>query len=232
MYRVEDKFVCTDGELLCLDLKLKTVLKTDSHQTNPNGYTITSVYFDDISDSHLTDTREGNRFREKYRIRIYNNSYETINLEVKIKRDNRVFKKSKRITVEQMKAFMQGKYVEDNDVSLDNAITLFNIAIAERKLAPVIVVEYERKAYIYETGNVRITIDRNLRYSDDIVGFMNQKAYRRYLVSEPNSVLEVKYDEFLPDFIAGLLENGNMRQSSYSKYQICREEVERCLQKI
>ena len=89
MYRVEDKFVCSERELFFLQKKLKTVLRPDKNQKNDDGYTITSVYFDDYADSHLVDTMDGNRFREKYRIRIYNGSYDTIKLEVKYKKDNK-----------------------------------------------------------------------------------------------------------------------------------------------
>ena len=38
-------------------------------------------------------------------------------------------------------------------------------------------------------------------------------------------MLEVKYDEFIPGFLLQLLELGNMQQSAYSKYQLCRERA-------
>ena len=74
MYRVEDKFLVSERELFLLQSRLKAVLKADSHSTN--GYTITSAYFDDLRDSYLRDTIDGNRLRQKYRIRIYNRSFE------------------------------------------------------------------------------------------------------------------------------------------------------------
>lgn len=232
MYRVEDKFICSAQDLFFLDARLRTVLRTDENQSDDSGYTITSVYFDDYQDKHLTDTMQGNRIREKYRIRIYNGSYDLIKLEVKYKRDNRVFKRARTISWEQMVSLMEGNCIEDDDCSLDNTITLFNLAISERKLSPAVIVEYERKAYVFDAGNVRITIDRNLRYSRDFDLFMNKKRYSTRLVEEPDSVLEVKYDEFLPGFIAGILETGNMQQSAYSKYRLCREEIVSCQQKM
>ena len=39
---------------------------------------------------------------------------------------------------------------------------------------------------------------------------------------ECDKVLEVKYDEFIPDFLVQLLELRNMQQTAYSKYQLCR----------
>ena len=84
--------------------------------------------------------------------------------------------------------------------------------------------EYDRRAFIYEPGNVRITLDRNLRMSGQVEKF-GKEMITFFHTKGWQNVLEVKYDEFLPDFIAQLIEIGNMRQISFSKYQICREKL-------
>lgn len=223
MYRVEDKYYCSEQELRLLQARLETVLKPDVNQAGENGYQITSVYFDDFFDTHLRDTVDGIRFREKYRIRIYNRSFETIKLEVKYKRDNKVLKKSKSITYEQMQDLLAGKSVKQTENSLDNPVTLFNLAIVERGLHPKVIVEYDRKAYVFTPGNVRVTLDRDIRASRQINAFSAGEEIFYDYVKNIDRVLEVKYDEFLPGFIAGILENGNMNQMSYSKYRLCRE---------
>jgi len=38
-------------------------------------------------------------------------------------------------------------------------------------------------------------------------------------------VLEVKYDEFLPDYIAGTLELGNLQRTAFSKYYLGRKAI-------
>lgn len=221
MYRVEDKFLVSERDLFLLQSRLKIVLDTDAHAAA--GYTITSVYFDDLFDSHLQDTIDGNRMREKYRIRIYDGSFDVIKLEVKYKKNNRVKKQSARITYEQMCGLLNGECIKDETPSLDNPVTLFNIAIRERGLRPKVIVEYDRTAYVFETGNVRITLDRNLRASSQIEAFGKGEDLAFEYPQETDRVLEVKYDEFLPGFIAGILELGNMNQTSYSKYRLCRE---------
>ncbi len=223
MYRVEDKYTCDEKQLAVLQARLKTVLRPDYNQSGDEGYQITSVYFDDLYDTHLQDTEDGNRLREKHRIRIYNDSFETIKLEIKYKRDSRVFKRAETITTEQMKRLLAGQCISDKSPSADSTITLFNLAIANRGLRPRVIVEYDRAAYVFDAGNVRITLDRNLRASTDFDGFIhkNQAYYRP--VPEFDRVLEVKYDELLPGFIARLLETGNMNQTSFSKYRLCRE---------
>ena len=163
--------------------------------------------------------------RSKYRIRIYNDSLDVIKLEVKTKRDNRIFKRSKTITRAQMESLMRGECIEDG-ASAEDPATLFNLAIRTQGLRPKVIVAYERKAYVFEPGNVRITFDRNVRASGRVEDFGRKNKSYDFL-QEYDKVLEVKYDEFIPDFLLQLLETGRMRQSAYSKYQLCRECVDR-----
>lgn len=222
MFRVEDKFSCTPGELYLLQARIGTILHPDDNQTNDDGYSVISVYFDDLYDTHLMDTIDGNSSRNKYRIRIYDNSFNTIKLEVKTKHYNRIKKSSRTITYSQMRQFLDGQTIEAPYLPND-PITLFNIAIKERGLHPVIIVAYERKAFVFDPGNVRITFDRNIRFCKDIQSFGQPDATYE-IVDEMDCVLEMKYDEFMPSFITQLLETGNMQQVSYSKYQLSRSK--------
>lgn len=222
MYRAEDKFQCSEMEMRILQSRVSAVLKADSNQSDPFGYKVTSLYFDDIYDSCLRDTVSGVGIRQKYRVRIYNNSLKTIKLEIKYKRYNRVHKKSVGISMEQMNALIHGERIEDLRPAADSPVTIFNAAISQRGLRPKVIVEYDRKAYVFGTGNVRITFDRNVRASRKIMEFGNA-ALMYTPVRGINNVLEVKYDEFLPCFIAQLMEMGNMNQSTFSKYRMCCE---------
>lgn len=227
MYRAEDKFCCSDTELQLLQRKLGAVLRADSNEESEEGYSIVSLYFDDLENTCYHDTADGVEVRNKYRIRIYNHSLETIKLEVKEKRDNRIRKKSRTISREQMKRLMRGECIEEG-FSAEDPATLFNLAIRTRGLRPEIIVAYERKAYVYEPGNVRITLDRNVRVSDQTERFGDPQTDYDVL-REQDSVLEVKYDELIPGFLLQLLELGNLQQTAFSKYQLCRERKEEML---
>ena len=224
MYRVEDKYCCSPTELLALQNRIGAVLRPDANENGPDGYSIISLYFDDLTDSCYQDTLDGHEVRDKYRIRIYNNSLEKIRLEVKQKKDSRIRKRSKSISREQMYMLMDGQCIA-NEASADDPATLFNIAIRTRGLRPKVIVAYERKAYVFEPGNSRITFDRNIRASNRIEHF-GEKNIVYDLLREQDAVLEVKYDEFIPGFLLQLLELGNMQQSAFSKYQLCREIYE------
>lgn len=227
MYRAEDKFCCSRTEMELLQRKLEVVLQADANEENVEGYSIISLYFDDLEDTCYRDTMDGVEIRNKYRIRIYNNSLRTIKLEVKEKKDNRIRKKSKTITEEQMNQLIQGECIEES-YSEDDPATLFNRAIQMRGLRPKVIVAYERKAYIYKAGNTRITFDRNVRASNQIYRFGEENIAYDFL-REYDDVLEVKYDEFIPGFLLQLLELGNLQQTAFSKYQLCREREEEIL---
>lgn len=221
MYRVENKYNCSETEMYILQQRVETVLHPDSNENDPEGYSVVSLYFDDLKDSCLQETVDGVNLRDKYRIRIYNDSLDVIKLEVKSKKDSRILKRSKSITKEQMERLIRGECIEDT-ASTEDPATLFNIAIKTGGLRPRVVVAYERKAYIFGPGNVRITFDRNVRASDRVEDFGKSNISYDFL-RECDKVLEVKYDEFIPDFLVQLLELGNMQQTAYSKYQLCRE---------
>lgn len=220
MYRVENKYNCSEAEMYMLQQRVETVLRPDSNESNPEGYSVVSLYFDDLADSCLQETVDGVNLRDKYRIRIYNNSLDVIKLEVKSKKDSRIMKRSKSITREEMDRLMKGECIGDA-ASADDPATLFNLAIRTRGLRPKVVVAYERKAYVFGPGNVRITFDRNVRASARTEDFGKENNCYDFL-RECDKVLEVKYDEFIPDFLLQLLELGNMQQTAYSKYQLCR----------
>lgn len=224
MYRVEDKFSCGEAAMYCLQKRLENVLRSDSNEDSAEGYSVSSLYFDDFTESCFRDTVEGSRVRRKYRIRIYNHSLNTIKLEVKEKLDNRVRKKSRNITEEELRKLMCGECIESLP-SMEDPAALFNLAIQTSILRPRLIVTYERKAYIYEPGNVRITLDRNIRACDRVEYFGRSDIPYDFL-REQDEILEMKYDEFIPEFILQLLELGNMQQISYSKYQLCCERYQ------
>ncbi len=224
MYRVEDKYCCTAQDMYQLQHRLDAVLWADSNENTINGYQVISLYFDDLADSCLNAVREGSYSRLKYRIRIYNNSFDRISLEVKEKQGSRIYKKTRSITEKEMHQLIQGECIPSS-FSLEDPAFMFNLAMQTKALRPKVIVAYERKAYIYPSGNVRITFDRNIRASSQIAAFGLKKISYDPL-REQDAVLEIKYDEFLPEFILQLLEQNSMQQTACSKYRLCRERYQ------
>ena len=216
MFRVEDKYTMPDSDFFLLENRIKNILPID----NNRQYKISSLYFDDLYDTDLMDTINGNPSRKKMRIRIYDDSFNTIKLEVKYKSYSKINKKSCFISKEEMNSLINGIPIKWEDK--DSPRNIFNEKILTAGLRPKVIVSYERSAYLYKSGNTRITFDSNIRSSNQIELFGNKDLYHDE-VRDLNYILEVKYDEFIPDFIAQSINISNMLQIAYSKYLMCRE---------
>ena len=91
-YRHEYKYPISDIEAAVLKQRLKNIMSLDPHVESDGMYTIKSLYFDDYYNSCYYANENGTDPREKYRIRIYNNNFERINLECKRKERGKTLK--------------------------------------------------------------------------------------------------------------------------------------------
>ena len=98
----------------------------------------------------------------------------------------------------------------------------FLIQQKTRRLRPKVIVEYDRTPWIYQLGNVRVTFDENIRSSGQVERFLEQDFARRPIMPTGWHVLEVKYDDFLPDYIRQVLQINTLRRTAFSKYFLCR----------
>lgn len=89
-------------------------------------------------------------------------------------------------------------------------------------LKPKVIVEYDRTAYIYHTGNVRVTFDQNIRASKHINRFFEENIFSMPLLEKEKEILEVKYDELIPDWIFDSLELNKLSRTAFSKYAVAR----------
>ena len=219
-YRAEDKYIVTDAELALAEARISPVMERDSHQEG-SCYEIRSLYFDDADDSGMAENEAGDDMRRKYRIRIYGNSDAFIRLEVKEKVRGFTKKISCGISRDEFEAILEGSMPFAPGER--NALNLFMLQRRIADLRPKILVIYERSAFVYPAGNVRITFDRNILasgYTDSL--FDENIPGLIPVMPEGRHILEVKYDEFLPRFIASQLETGRMQQTAFSKYYLSR----------
>ena len=197
-------------------------MQQDSHTVENGSYSIRSLYFDDYYNRCMKENENGTDPREKFRIRIYNHSSDRIMLECKRKERGKTLKTSCPLSVEQTKELMAGRVLPDiaNQHPVLQKLTL---RMLTRKMKPVIIVEYDRVPFVYKNGNVRITLDMNISSSKDIMSFLDEKISRRPVMPSGHHLLEVKYDEYLPDFIYRNIQLMNLKQTAFSKYYICRK---------
>ena len=221
-YRHEYKYLMTDAQSLLIINRLKGLMTIDSHVGHSGQYCISSLYFDDYYNSCLYENIGGTDPREKFRIRIYNHNAELITLECKRKEHEKTLKTSCRLTREQCETIIKGQYIRDIDEQ-PPLLKKFTLKMMTHKLSPIIIVEYDRIPYVYHNGNVRVTFDRNLSSSNNTDRFLDVFAHKRPVMPRGLNLMEVKWDEYLPDVIYRALQIENLRRTAYSKYYLCRK---------
>lgn len=219
-YRNELKFLVSEQELELIRHRLLPVMKYDQNQEG-NFYHIRSLYFDDYYDSCMEENEAGIDDRKKYRIRIYNRSSDKINLEIKSKRRGLTNKESCQLTEEECREYLEGSIPVRSYTGPYPMKDLYT-RMRMTHMHPVSIVEYERTAFIEKVGNVRVTFDRNIAASGKVKDFFKENLSLTPVLPPGQHILEVKYDEFLPEYIGGILEIGTLRRTSFSKYYLSR----------
>lgn len=206
---------------LILSYRLRKLFKHDANADSHGIYRVSSLYFDTPYDKALRQKIDGVNQREKFRLRYYGNDTSFIRLEKKFKINGLCGKHSVKVSQEQAVRIISG----DINFLLECEHPLLLELYSKMKgqlLAPKTIVTYDREAFLYEPGNVRITIDRNLHSGLGSVDFLNPQL-NHTPVSDGLAVLEVKYDEFLPEIVSMAVQLPNRQASAYSKYAICRK---------
>lgn len=206
-------------DMLALRQRLKAVMKNDSHATN-GKYEIRSLYFDNLNDKALREKIDGVNIREKFRIRYYNGDTSLIKLEKKSKINGLCRKESVNLTVEQTKAIINGDYkwmAESEEV----LIRELYLKMKQEGLRPKTIVDYIREPFVFEPGNVRITLDYDIRTGLNSVDFLNDSCITIPVANNP-IILEIKWDEYLPDIIKDIIQLNAGRIGAFSKYAACR----------
>ena len=221
-YRHEYKYLIDEQILVLLRERIRHLISPDPH-TGPEGhYSIRSLYFDDYYHTCYYDNENGTDPREKYRIRIYNANDQRINLECKRKENGMTHKTSSPLTRAQADQLIGSTPLPSG--SVDNPVLRkFLLEMVKRKMTPSTIVEYQRTAYIYEVGNVRVTFDTNIVASQDFDHFFQESVFCRPVLPLGYHLMEVKFDQFLPDFIYQNLQLNCLQQTTFSKYYLCRK---------
>lgn len=202
--------------------RFRHILQCDENMSDEEGYLISSVYFDDIYHSAFDDKIKGIQFREKYRIRLYNHRDDLIKLECKSKFDNYISKKWARLTREEYNRILNGEY-EFLLSRPEEICKKLYVNHATKLLKPVTVVEYRREAYVYPHGNVRITFDKRISASIGELDIFSQNYETIQVPLDDMMVLEVKYDDYIPDFIWKIIQTDRIIKCAISKYVMCRD---------
>ena len=221
IYRHELKYRVSHADRALLLCRLGKAMRPDSHGTD-GVYTVRTLYFDTPYDDALRDSLESEADKTKFRLRMYDLDDGFLRMEKKVKQGGGGFKVGALLTRTECERLLRGEYAFLREK--DDAFLLECFARAESGgLQPVSVIQYTRAAFTCRDGNVRITVDSDIRTSRFTNRFFDPKLGGVPVTAEDFCVLEVKYDRFLPDFIPHLVGIGDRELQAYSKYAVGRQ---------
>ncbi|MBR4132744.1 MAG: polyphosphate polymerase domain-containing protein [Oscillospiraceae bacterium] len=218
-YRHEWKHELSYADMLVLRARLRAVMRSDPHAID-GKYHIRSLYFDNLDDKALREKIDGVNMREKFRIRLYNCDPSVIHLEKKAKRNGLGTKFSANLSAAEAQKLVDG----DLDWMLDSGRPLVQELYCKMRyqgMRPKTIVDYTREPFIYGPGNVRVTLDYDIRTGLKSTDFLNPDAVTIPAGDAP-ILLEVKWDNFLPTIIRDAVGVPDRRVGSFSKYAQCR----------
>ena len=221
-FRHELKFVINRADYMAIKQRIAPVMARDPHAGKNGIYTVRSIYFDNYNDRALREKIDGVAHREKFRIRYYDDDLSFISLEKKIKHNDLCLKLQSPLPLADFRAIATDPAAWSPDCPAP-LVRELAIKMKTRQLRPRVLVSYTREAFVYAAGNVRVTFDSNIRTSLFATDFADGAPPDISAADSPGDiVLEVKYDEFLPDIIQCLLQCEGLRQQAFSKYGACR----------
>ena len=218
-YRHEWKHEIDLADRLALRARLGAVCRADRHAMG-GSYQIRSLYFDDRRDKALREKIDGVDRREKFRIRYYNGDPSFIRLEKKSKWNGLGAKAMAELSAGEVQAIVDGDLAWMPDSGRPLVQELYH-KMRSQGLRPRTIVDYAREPFVYAPGNVRVTLDYDIRTGLGCVDFLDQ-ACVTVPAGEAVSILEVKWDAFLPGIIRDAVGLPNRRAGAFSKYAACR----------
>ncbi len=218
-FRHEYKHKVNLSDIIQLRTRLNAVMKRDEYAGDDGLYVVKSLYFDNYMDKALCEKLDGVDKREKFRIRYYNTDTSFIRLEKKSKINGMCNKQLVQISTEECQKIIDG----DIGFMLDSEKPLLQELYAKmhyQLLLPKCIVAYKRESFAYHPGNVRVTIDMDICGSYDVKNFLNPEL--KFLQLYHTHILEVKWDEFLPQIIRDIVQMKSRNTSAFSKYAAVR----------
>ena len=221
--RYELKYIVRIDEVDRIIADLRSMTEPDDHG-GPEGYRIVSLYYDSPGLDFFWDKVEGIKFRRKVRLRIYpGEDIEAVTegmVEIKQRINRTVQKRRLKLPLEEAEQLCAGS-LERNDLDpLDRQVASeVQYIVQAMHLMPTCITAYRRRAFVgglYDAG-LRITFDIDV--SCRIHGLKVNHDAKNHLFLPPEwSIMEVKANEAVPDWVTSLLARHGCQLRRVSKY--------------
>ncbi|MDY3917564.1 MAG: polyphosphate polymerase domain-containing protein [Candidatus Limivivens sp.] len=219
--RHELKYLVDNRQRELLEQGFREHMVPDPHDRN----TICNVYYDTPDFRLIRHSLEKPVYKEKMRLRSYGQAVpgDLVFLELKKKYKGIVYKRRISIEEQAASAYLAGEGPLENQSQIAKEIAYFRAFY--RKLVPAVYLCYDRSAFFSaEDPDLRITFDRNICWRTEDLSLEAPPGGKQIL--KPScSLMEIKAASAMPLWLVGILEEGEIRQCSFSKYGMAYREL-------
>jgi hypothetical protein len=220
MQRQEHKFFIKSTDVPKISKMLEQFMPLDQNCKNNKPYSITSTYFDSFNDQDLFDKLNGVRFREKYRLRFYNNDRHIAKFEVKRKHEYSVEKDTINLDSKKQNQILAGNY---SCLKENPHFEYISHKMNYQLYKPKTVVRYDRLAYTLPFDNIRVTLDLNLRSLGFYSSYIEEDCSAgKLLMPLGYEILEIKYLGDFPNYLKQVISSYSTSRTSIGKYVLAR----------
>ena len=211
MKRYELKYYLSKDQLDYFMNKINNHMRVDKYGVT----SIASIYFDTPDLRLINKSMEKPNYKEKLRLRSYGlaNENSPTFLEIKRKCEGIVYKRRISLLESEVEELLCNKESRKRDqISRELEAFLENY----QNLEPKYLIIYDRVAYYQDNGDLRITIDMNPRYRTNDLN-LHTSMEGISLLDDGGAILEVKVQHSIPLWLAAILSEGKIYQTSFSK---------------
>ena len=219
--RREEKYALTTLEASSFSNRFAQVLQPDRFSPS-RSYTVRSLYFDTPDDKDFHDKLNEQNLRRKIRLRIYDSQDQLAKLELKQKENIYQKKRSLTINKEDALALISGNYSVLLSYHEPFAAEMFAIMSSEF-YRPKSIIEYQRRAFIAKGNNIRVTFDSSIRATEFNFDLFSHSLPLYPILNCDRTIMEIKYNHFLPSYLSDILSQIDRRSVTSSKYCLSRQ---------
>lgn len=218
--RFEYKFAVDPTIAMKIRFDLASSMELDTNAKIKSGYSVHSIYFDDIYLNDFRNKQDALLVRGKFRLRSYNQITplnKNVFLEYKGKYGDFVIKERQIISENILDSLLSGTPLQSyyNNLSENFSFTVLKDLILRPTLKPLSIVTYNRLPLVGKIDNrIRVTFDTDIRSSGYNKNYTNfsLKPMRGGL-----TVIELKFCKDLPSFLHNVIKKYNLQRLSHSK---------------
>lgn len=196
---------------------LLPVLKEKMAAERYGLHTVCNVYYDTPDFQLIRASIRKPVYKEKFRVRSYGAPSEDdiVYGEIKKKYKGVVYKRRVAAVSQDLKAFLEEGRPLAGEHQIQREIRWFFQCY---DLSPRVYIAYEREAYLgIEEGDLRITLDRNIRWRQDELA-LQAGSQGELILPEDRILMEIKVAHAAPLWLAEALSREGLFPQSFSKY--------------